>query len=78
LHVFSIQELKKTVLAIERICDLMGIPLIIGDSGIGLDQGCTAFNKIDLARDLAHRGPLYQQYHAKFMFDKLRELNVLN
>jgi hypothetical protein len=72
------QNQKKTVLAIERICDLMGIPLTINDSGNGLDNEHIAYNQLDLSRDLAHRGPLYQQYHAKFMFDRLHKLNVLN
>ena len=72
----GIQNQKKTILAIERICELMKIPLIVNDSQSNLTIGHKSPEDIDLARDLAHSGIKYQQHHAEFMFNKLNNFNI--
>jgi len=67
---------KKTVLAIERICDIMQIPLVVNDSQCNLSIGHKSPEDLDLARDLAHSGVRYQQHHAKFMSERLSKINI--
>jgi hypothetical protein len=62
---------KKTVLAMERVCDILQIPLMINDSQSDSWKFSGANDQSDLARDLAHPGYSYQYYQADSMFNKL-------
>jgi hypothetical protein len=61
----GINNRKKTVLAIAKICDLLKIPLIVGES----QNLKVAFP--DMARDLSHFGINYQKWQANYMLDQL-------
>jgi hypothetical protein len=74
----GVENQKKIVLAIERICELMKIPLVVNHSQSNLGIGHRSLEDMDLARDLAHSGVKYQRYHAEFMFNELSKLNILN
>jgi hypothetical protein len=58
---------KKTMMAIYYLCQNLKIPVFTQSSDGATITNYDSFNQIDLARDLMHRGPGYQQYIANLM-----------
>lgn len=67
---------RKTLLAMAKICDDLGIPFIVNDSSDPKGLHHTNGLQPDLARDLQHSGTIYQKYHADYMHNKIKELNI--
>lgn len=65
-------NLRKTVLAMESICNKLNIPLIVKHSSDRLNTNY----RFDLARDLLHNGVNYQTLQANSMFKQIKELNL--
>jgi hypothetical protein len=62
---------KKTILAIERICSLLNIPLVVNDIRSNYELMKMVIRESHYGRDLGHYGPKFHQYQAQTMFDKL-------
>lgn len=58
---------RKTLLAIEKICDNFSVPVILEGNEW---QSISPYR--DLARDLMHRGPVYQQRKARTFFNRVQ------
>lgn len=72
----AIYNSRKTLLAIEKICNDLNVPIIVNDSAEKTNFFSIDNSKLDLARDLQHSGTQYQEYHANYMYSKIKELNL--
>ena len=61
---------RKTLLAIEKLCDNFSIPVIHDE----YEWASIPCSKLDLARDLMHRGPVYQQHKARAFFNRVQNI----
>jgi hypothetical protein len=68
---------RKTMLAAQQICENLEIPVFVMPSSDAVVEN-QMYNQIDLARDLWHRGPLYQKYVAEFMYQQVNNFLKLN
>jgi hypothetical protein len=71
---------KKTMLAIEQICEKANVPLFVlpsYDGAVGTD-GSARYGRVDLARDLQHPGILYQKYVADVMNSQIQNFKLSN
>jgi hypothetical protein len=66
----AIYNAKKTMLAIKQLCNNANVPVFTLSSE-DATQGNLWCNQIDLARDLMHRGFLYQKEVAEIMYRKI-------
>jgi hypothetical protein len=64
---------KKTILAIERICSLLNIPLVVNDIFSNHELSNMLISNSHYGRDLGHFGPKFHRYQAQIMFDKLTQ-----
>lgn len=69
-------NMRKTLLAMERICDNLNAPLIVNHSADRLNKHIDENGRLDLARDLLHNGIHYQTSQAQSMFDQIKKLNL--
>lgn len=65
---------KKSVLAMERICDLIGIPLVVSDTFPSAKLNQEIIDTNDYGRDLAQFGLTFQNYQATSMFNSLNKM----
>jgi hypothetical protein len=66
----GIYNTRKTMLAIYYLCETLGIP-VFSEPSTDAVIGNTKFGQTDFARDLMHRGILYQKYIAGLMHQKV-------
>ena len=66
----GIYNTRKTMLAIKQLCHNFDVPLFAFPSSTSIhyeDQIKNAYIEFDMARDLMHRGPIYQKWIAETM-----------
>lgn len=68
-------NMRKTLLAMEHLCQNYVVPLIVEDSQFNLDQSSSAIYNV--GRDLMHPGTIYQQDVAKKMWNRIKIYDYL-